>query len=81
MRLEEIILKHLQELAEPEKAEVLNFIEYLRGKTEKYDTSQERIAKRKAKEIVKRTAGIYRGIDGAAETRRLRRSWERGVWR
>jgi hypothetical protein len=46
-----------------------------------YDTTQERIAKRKAKEIVKRTAGMYRGIDAAAETRLLRRSWERGVWR
>jgi len=37
MRLEEIILKHLQDLAEPEKAEVLNFIEYLQAKTEKKD--------------------------------------------
>jgi hypothetical protein len=44
-------------------------------------TPRGRIAKRKAKEIVKRTAGIYRGIDAAAETRKLRRSWERGVWR
>jgi len=35
MRLEEIILKHLQELPGPEKAEVLNFIEYLQAKTEK----------------------------------------------
>jgi hypothetical protein len=35
MRLEEIILKHLQELPRLEKAEVLNFIEYLRTKTEK----------------------------------------------
>jgi hypothetical protein len=39
MRLEEIILKHLQELPGPEKAEVLNFIEYLRTKTEKKDRS------------------------------------------
>ena len=46
-----------------------------------YNTPRERVAKRKAKEIVKRTAGIYRGIDAAAETRKLRRSWERGVWR
>ena len=37
MRLEEIILKHLQELPGPEKAEVLNFIEYLQAKTEKKD--------------------------------------------
>jgi len=46
-----------------------------------YDTTRERIAKRKTKEIVKRTAGIYRGIDAATEARKLRRSWERGVWR
>jgi hypothetical protein len=46
-----------------------------------YDTNRERIAKRKTKEIVKRTAGIYRGIDAATETRKLRRNWERGVWR
>ena len=46
-----------------------------------YDTTRETTAKRKARAIVKRTAGIYRGIDAAAETRRLRRSWERDVWR
>ena len=46
-----------------------------------YDTPRERIAKRKAKEIMKRTAGIYRGIDPASEIRKLRRSWERDVWR
>jgi hypothetical protein len=46
-----------------------------------YDTIQEHIAKRKAKDIVKRSAGIYRGMDAAAESRRLRRSWERGPWK
>ena len=46
-----------------------------------YDTTRDRTTKRKAKEIVKRTAGIYRGIDSAGEIRKLRRSWERGVWR
>jgi hypothetical protein len=46
-----------------------------------YDTIQERTAKRNAKAILKRTAGIYRGIDAAAEARRLRRNWEREVWR
>jgi hypothetical protein len=46
-----------------------------------YDTGQERTAKRRAMEIVKRTAGIYRGIDAAAETKKLRRSWERGLWK
>ena len=39
MRLEEIILKHLQDLPDPEKAEVLNFIEYLQAKTEKQERS------------------------------------------
>jgi len=39
MRLEEIILKHLQDLPDPEKAEVLNFIEYLQAKTEKKERS------------------------------------------
>jgi len=34
MRLEEVIIKYLQELPEPEKAEVLNFIEHLQAKKE-----------------------------------------------
>jgi len=42
-----------------------------------YDMGKERPAKRKAMEIVRRTAGIYRGVDAAAESRRLRRNWER----
>jgi hypothetical protein len=46
-----------------------------------YDTIEESVAKRKAKDIVKRTAGIYPGIDAAAEAKRLRRSWDRGVWK
>jgi len=46
-----------------------------------YDTTQERVAKRRARDVVKRTAGIYRGIDAAAEARQLRCSWERGVWK
>jgi hypothetical protein len=46
-----------------------------------YNTPRERTAKRRAMEIVKRTTGIYRGIDAAAEARRLRRSWERGLWK
>ena len=35
MRSEEVIMKHLRELPESEKAEVLDFIEYLRAKSEK----------------------------------------------
>ena len=43
-----------------------------------YDRAQDRKAKRRPMDIVRRTAGIYRGIDAAAESRKLRRSWERG---
>ncbi len=39
MGFEETILKHLKDLPEPEKAEVLNFIEYLQTKTEKKERS------------------------------------------
>jgi hypothetical protein len=46
-----------------------------------YDTAEERTAKRRAMDIIKRTAGIHRGIDAVAEARRLRRSWERGLWK
>ncbi len=46
-----------------------------------YDTRRARAAKGRAMEIVKRTAGIYRGVDAAAESRKLRRSWERDVWK
>jgi hypothetical protein len=46
-----------------------------------YDTDREPVAKRKAKEIVKKTAGIYHGIDAATESKKLRRSWEREVWK
>ncbi len=35
MGFEEVIMKHVQELPESERAEVLDFIEYLRTKTEK----------------------------------------------
>lgn len=34
MGFEEVIMKHLRELPESERAEVLDFIEYLRTKTE-----------------------------------------------
>lgn len=35
MSLEEIIIKHVHTLPEPEQAEVLNFIQYLQIKAEK----------------------------------------------
>ncbi len=46
-----------------------------------YDTADERVLKHKAGEIVKKTAGIYQGIDAANETRKLRRNWERDIWK
>lgn len=46
-----------------------------------YDIGEKSVLKRKAKDIVKRTAGIYPGMDAAAEAKRLRRGWERGVWK
>mgnify|MGYP005847256063 FL=1 len=46
-----------------------------------YDTADELVEKHKAKDIVMRTAGIYKGIDAAKEARQLRRKWERDVWK
>jgi hypothetical protein len=40
MSLEEKIIRHVQELPESKKAEVLNFVEYLRNKTEERDWSE-----------------------------------------
>jgi hypothetical protein len=40
MSLEEKIIRHVQELPESKKAEVLDFIEYLRSKTEERDWSE-----------------------------------------
>lgn len=37
MSLEEKIIRHIQELPESKKAEVLDFVEYLRSKTEERD--------------------------------------------
>ncbi len=39
MSLEEKIIRHIQELPEDRKAELLDFVEYLRGKTEEKDWS------------------------------------------
>ena len=39
MSLEEKIIQHIHELPESKKAEVLNFINYLRSKTEERDWS------------------------------------------
>ena len=46
-----------------------------------YDTTGKSVLKRKAKDIVKKTAGIYPGMDAAAEAKQLRRGWERRVWK
>lgn len=40
MNLEEKIIRHIQELPESKKAEVLGFVEYLRSKTEKRSWSE-----------------------------------------
>ena len=40
MSLEEKIIRHIQELPESKKAEVLDFVEYLRSKTEERDWSE-----------------------------------------
>jgi hypothetical protein len=39
MSLEEKIIRNIQELPESKKTEVLDFVEYLRGKTEERDWS------------------------------------------
>lgn len=40
MSLEEKIIRYIQELPESKKAEVLDFVEYLRSKTEERDWSE-----------------------------------------
>ncbi len=40
MSLEEKIIRHIHELPESKKAEVLDFVEYLRSKTEEKDWSE-----------------------------------------
>jgi hypothetical protein len=40
MSLEEKIIRHIQALPESKKAEVLDFVEYLRSKTEEKDWSE-----------------------------------------
>lgn len=40
MNLDEKIIRHIQELPESKKAEVLDFVEYLRNKTEERDWSE-----------------------------------------
>ena len=40
MSFEEKIIRQIHELPEPQKAEVLDFVEYLRSKTEERDWSE-----------------------------------------
>jgi hypothetical protein len=40
MSLEEKIIQHIQELPESKKVEVLDFVEYLRSKTDERDWSE-----------------------------------------
>jgi hypothetical protein len=43
-----------------------------------YDIPKEEGRDQASEAVLAETWGIYRGIDAAAEARRLRRSWERG---
>ncbi len=44
-----------------------------------YDAVEETISEIEATRLVRETSGIYKGIDVEAESRELRRSWERNV--
>lgn len=46
-----------------------------------YDTADEHVPKQTPQDIVQKTSGIYRGIDAAKEAKKLRRSWERHIWK
>jgi hypothetical protein len=46
-----------------------------------YDTADEHFLKGNPKNIVKKTSGIYQGIDAGREAKKLRRNWERDVWK
>ena len=45
-----------------------------------YDLTEESLTKKDIARIVKATSGIYRNVDVAAESRRLRKSWERNFY-
>jgi hypothetical protein len=44
-----------------------------------YDVGEETVSTVEALKIVQGTLGIYRDVDGEAESRRLRAEWERNV--
>ena len=44
------------------------------------DLTEKSHTKKGIARIVKTTSGIYRNVDVAAESRRLRKSWERNVY-
>ena len=44
-----------------------------------YDEDDEKRTKNDIQKIIKETSGIYKGIDAAAESKKLRESWERNA--
>jgi len=44
-----------------------------------YDVGEETVSGREISKMVEETQGIYKGIDTEAESRKLRRDWERNV--
>ena len=45
-----------------------------------YDLTEKSLTKKGIARIVKATSGIYRNVDVEAESRKLRKSWERDVY-
>lgn len=44
-----------------------------------YDTEEETSKEVEAATVIKETAGIYKDVDGEAESKKLRTSWERNA--
>jgi hypothetical protein len=91
MKKEEIVRKNIAETFDfvrylmdtPDALDDLpngSTIDFLQS-NEEIATPQSGRAKRKAKDIVAKTAGICKGINAAMEAKRLRQSWERNVWK
>jgi hypothetical protein len=44
-----------------------------------YDEDEEKRTKNDVQKIIKETSGIYKGLDAAEESKKLRKSWERNA--
>ena len=44
-----------------------------------YDEDEEKRTKNDVQKIIKETSGIYKGLDAAEESKKLRESWERNA--